>query len=519
MAQEELKKLRKAVEASGEVILMTDRDGMITYVNPEFTKLYGYKDEEVIGKTTPRILKSGQMSRQDYELLWEKLLDKQVVKLELVNRCKDGKLVTIESSANPILDDTGQITGFLAIQRDITKRKQAEEEIRLRNIELAALNAIASTVSQSLDLDQIINDALDEVLKLEMLVDGAYGMLFLLDENQSTLYLAAQRGAPKNHPCLTNPQKVGECLCGLAAQRGEVIISDGCLEDERHTRIWPNMHNHKDISLPLMVRGRILGAMDVRLPITYEVADSDVELLKSVANQISLAIENAQLRELRERAILEERERIARELHDGFSQLLGYVNTKAMAVRLMLKNGQIDTADQHLYQLEEAARGLFVDVRSAILDLKMAGQSGSGLTTNLNEYAAQFSLLSGLPVEISIDPGVEYLQLKAETELQLIRIVQEALANIRKHASATKAWVNVNSNNGDLEISIGDNGIGFQPEAFKGNDSSRFGLSMMRERAEAIGAFLEVDSAPNKGTQIIVRLKAKEGRENARPGS
>ncbi len=129
-AEEELVKLRKAVDNSGEVIFMTDRDGLITFVNPEFTRLYGYTAAEVVGKSTPRILKSGLASPEDYAALWQTILSKQVVKGEFVNKTKDGRLLNIEGSINPVLDDDENIAGFLAIQRDITERKRAEEELR-----------------------------------------------------------------------------------------------------------------------------------------------------------------------------------------------------------------------------------------------------------------------------------------------------------------------------------------------------------------------------------------------------
>ena len=108
--QSDLVRLRKAVEASGEVIFLTDEQGIITYVNREFTRFYGHSAEEVIGKTTPRVLKSGLMTTQEYARFWDTLLRKQVVKGEFVNRCKDGTLVTVEGSANPILDEEGNIS-------------------------------------------------------------------------------------------------------------------------------------------------------------------------------------------------------------------------------------------------------------------------------------------------------------------------------------------------------------------------------------------------------------------------
>ncbi len=129
-AEEALVKLRKAVDASGEVVFMTDREGVITFVNPEFARLYGYTEEEVVGKTTPRVLKSGRRSQEDHASFWKTLLDKRVVKEEVINKTKDGRLVDIENSASPILDEQGDIKGFLAIQRDITERKQLEQQLR-----------------------------------------------------------------------------------------------------------------------------------------------------------------------------------------------------------------------------------------------------------------------------------------------------------------------------------------------------------------------------------------------------
>ncbi len=212
---------------------------------------------------------------------------------------------------------------------------------------------------------------------------------------------------------------------------------------------------------------------------------------------------------VRQRAIVEERERIARELHDGMAQLLGYVNTKAMAVRVLLKNKQIEQADQQLGQLEDATRGLFVDVREAILGLKMAGHT-DGLIAALKEYVTQFSRLSDLPVDVSIAPDVNQLTLAADIELQLLRIVQEALTNIRKHAAAQRAAVGLKMIDGHLELTISDNGKGFDPEQVRRDSASHFGLSTMRERAEVIGAEFQLDSKPNAGTRLTIRVPFRE---------
>lgn len=126
---EEYIKFKKAVDTSGEVIFITDRNGTFTYVNPEFTHVYGFTPDEIIGKKTPRILKSNVMSPENYRKFWEHILQKQVVKGEIINKTKSGELIDVESSANPILNSKGDIIGFLSIQRDISDRKLREKKL------------------------------------------------------------------------------------------------------------------------------------------------------------------------------------------------------------------------------------------------------------------------------------------------------------------------------------------------------------------------------------------------------
>jgi len=250
------------------------------------------------------------------------------------------------------------------------------------------------------------------------------------------------------------------------------------------------------------IRDRAIRWVDGRI-VRLEIAIDITERVRAEE-----ALEAA--RALQQSLIDEERQRIARELHDGLAQLLGYVTTKAMAVRLMLKNRQMEAADQHLLQLEEAARELYVDVRQAILDLNMTGQSAAGLTATLKDFTAQSSRLSGLPVELAIAPAVESLSLTAETELQLLRIVQEALTNVRKHASATKVWISLQISDGVLEMTVSDDGQGFDPDRVPTTHRPHFGLGTMRERAEAIGAEFDLDSEPGAGTRVTVRLAVKD---------
>jgi PAS domain S-box-containing protein len=134
-SERELQKLRKAVDASSESVFITDTEGIITYVNSEFTRLYGFMADEVVGKVTPRIIKSGTLDDAVYKEFWGTLLAKKSVQGEMINKTKDGRLVTVSGSANPILDEKGDIFGYVAIQRDITSQKEqskALDELRKR---------------------------------------------------------------------------------------------------------------------------------------------------------------------------------------------------------------------------------------------------------------------------------------------------------------------------------------------------------------------------------------------------
>lgn len=204
-------------------------------------------------------------------------------------------------------------------------------------------------------------------------------------------------------------------------------------------------------------------------------------------------------------AIMEERERIAREMHDNFGQMLGYVNTKAHAARLMCEEGQLDRARTQIAQLSDATREMYGDVRDTILGLRSTAFLDEGLVPALDLYTRQFAERTGIVTAFEACPGAEQIAWGPEVEVQVFRVVQEALANIRKHASAARARVEVSSAAGVTAITVEDRGVGFDPDA-AAQDSSRFGLRTMRERAQAIGAQFNLSSTRGAGTCVALRL-------------
>ena len=251
---------------------------------------------------------------------------------------------------------------------------------------------------------------------------------------------------------------------------------------------------------------RIQASWRTRDELTYLARDLN-QMADALAQQHQAQIERTQMRQ---QAILEERERIARELHDGVAQFLGYMNTKIIATRLLLKKQQYDTVERQLEQIEAAVQDQSMEVRASIVGLKLAGHAETGLVGALEKYIQQCSQFTDFSIELLVDPGLQALRLEPETELHLVRIVQEAISNVRKHASANAAQVCMAQAGEMIELTIHDDGVGFNPWMWHADPYNRFGLQTMRERADMIGAVFSIVSEPGHGTTVRVQLKIKE---------
>ena len=190
-------------------------------------------------------------------------------------------------------------------------------------------------------------------------------------------------------------------------------------------------------------------------------------------------------------------------MHDGLAQVLGYVNTKTQAATEYILQGKTDDGLDQLRQLGNAAREAYGDVREAIVDLRTLPGPTQSFEEVLREYADRWMDQTGIATQLMVDST---LQLTPGMELQLVRIIQEALTNIRKHAKATTAKVDLRRRDGILFLTVGDDGVGLQQTARNPTVFPRFGMATMRERTESIGGRFVIESTPGSGTTIRVEV-------------
>lgn len=368
-----------------------------------------------------------------------------------------------------------------------------QKNIEERNNELSAINKIALALGRSLSLDEILSTTLEE---LHNSFRDAGIALYI--RHESKLHLVDKKGLFKDLP-LNFVEISGvpqEKTSGFveALKKGSPVVGQD--NNTGHT-----------VYLPLRSRKDVLGIVLVCRNSPF--SSGVLEALNTISNQVGFSIENARLHsQTCELATIEERERIAREIHDGLAQILGYVTLKASIAQRLLAVKQVAQAESEVKEIEKVTQEAYVDAREAILGLRTCMSKEGGFIKTLSEYISRFKLSSGIKVELDTNDGQD-LKLTFAEEIQLIRIIQEALTNVRKHAKAGKAWVRFKSHVDCTQLIIEDNGQGFDIARMDGKNKSRYGLQTMQERAEKIGAAFQVTSFIGLGTKIEVKLPGR----------
>jgi signal transduction histidine kinase len=207
----------------------------------------------------------------------------------------------------------------------------------------------------------------------------------------------------------------------------------------------------------------------------------------------------------RAQAMLQEREQLARELHDNLGQVFAFVSVQGQTVRRLLDRGDVVSARDRLERLIEIAREADVDIRESILGLRVA-LSEQGLLPAVALYLAQYETHYGIRTELEASETIADGVFEPLVEVQLLRILQEALTNVRKHAGAQAVRIAFTADGDCARVTVQDDGHGFDPATGRQEPGTHIGLRVMQERAEEVGGSLSIESEPGRGTVVLVRV-------------
>jgi len=386
---------------------------------------------------------------------------------------------------------------------NVVERMQARLE--LQNRELMALHTAALDIYGALDLEGVLQKVVDQARGL---LESRFGALSVIDERQRITSFVTSGVSPEERARIGAPPE-GHGLLGVVLRDGQRLRLPDLGRDPRSAGFPANHPPMRSLlAVPILCTSPFHGNLYLAEKLgAEEFSQADEETLVRFATKAAIAIDHAHLHQrLSQLAVTEERLSIAHEMHDGLAQVLASVNAKAQAVREHLRAGRGEEASRQLDQLAAAAREVYAGVLESITGLRGAASPDWRLTTALEEFAVSWQGQSGIACELRLDREV---RLAPVAELQLLRIVQEALTNVRKHAAARRAEVKLERLDGRVVLTIADDGVGFDPAALGRSELPRFGLATMRERAESIGGAMRIGGAAASGSEVVVELPCR----------
>lgn len=376
--------------------------------------------------------------------------------------------------------------------------KERDFTLTRRNQDLALLNNIAETLTSSLELDEILNKTLAQVMEY---LQVEAGEIFLLEEDGHTLRMVLHRGQAAEAFWTRNRFELGEGLIGLVAQNGEPIVSHDLARDLRYLRPAVIKAGFRQMAcVPISTRQQNLGVLSAVTRGHQPLEEHDVQLVVAVCNWAGLALENARLHhDARRLAVLEERERIGMDLHDGVIQSIYGVGLVLEHARLLAAEDPQQSAER-MQQAIDRLNATIRDIRSYILDLRPRQLGNENLADGLRRLIVEFH--ANTLVEANLTGQTEdAADLPQSHSLALFHICQEALANAAKHAAAKRVEVNLWKTADRVMLEIRDNGKGF--DIAKMSTTLGHGLSNMHTRAHHVGGDVEIFSTPGEGTSLL----------------
>jgi len=423
-----------------------------------------------------------------------------VVLLELLRATTIGQT----SLQNRLLLD-GLVVVALALMSVLMVRSigRMQQRLERHNEELLALHGAGLDVTAELSLDAVLKKVVE---RARTLVGAHYGALSVVNADGSIQTFITSGISPEVRAKI-GPPPVGHGLLGVVLHHGEHLRLADLTKDPRSEGFPPNHPAMRSLlAVPITCKGPFVGNLYLSEKEGGDVFTSgDEETLERFAVQAAIAIDNAHLhRQVADLAVAQERLRIAHEMHDGIAQVLGYVNTKVQAATEYLRRDKTEEGLTQLRELATAAREAYGDVREAIVDLRTLPGPTRAFDEVLREYVDRWKEQTDISTQLIVDGD---LQMPNGIELQLIRIIQESLTNVRKHSKATTARIELRRRDDRLHLTIADNGVGFAESNTRSRTVfPRFGLSTMRERAESIGGTFKVEGTPGAGTVVNVEI-------------
>jgi PAS domain S-box-containing protein len=510
-AEEALEQLSRQNElilnSAGEGIFGIDQQGRHIFVNPAAARMLGYKAEELIGQPSHATwhhskadgspypeeecpihagYRKGIVRRGDDQVFWR----------------KDGTSFLAEYVSTPIREG-GKLAGAVVVFQDITERKQAEAEIAQRNAELALLHETSVFLTSTLDPVTIYHQITEQAAKL---LDCQVTKMFLWDEELQEAVGVSSYG-PDELGIRELRVQPGESdvLYDLIAHRRSIPIEDG-QADPRVPHAWREKFNAKALlCLPVWGKGKPLGflfVIDQREPRQW--LPDEVALAESFVNLAAITLENAHLyKRVEWAAALEERQRIAAEMHDGLAQTLSYLGHKADGMIEQIEARRNQEAVGELHSMRNIIGQASQEVRRSIASLQESPKPRQPLRDLLTEIIGEFAMEGEPRVDLMTRFQAPLFLPQGQLE-QVLRVVQEALMNASRHAQAQQVTVRLEKQGDEARITVEDDGQGFDTNVPPADDGDHFGLSIMRARAARIGGRVKIDSAPGQGTRVIL---------------
>jgi PAS domain S-box-containing protein len=500
--EEHVRAVTVVAHARDGIVTIND-NGVVESFNPAAERIFGYTAAELLGR--PLVLLVPQRHREAHEHALANLSKVSESRdtersLETYGQRKDGTEFPMELSVATWKVREGRY--HTAVLRDITARKQAEEALRTYTNQLEAVRAVATEITRELELSRLLNLITRRAAELFQATGGS---VLLWDEQAQQLSPQAWYGFGDWFKSVR--LQLGEGFAGTIAQRRQGLIVHHCsASPDAFADFSQNLGMSALVGQPLMYHDRLLGVIAVGNVGTERVfTEQDLQMLGLFADQAAIAIENARLYgEIQSLAVVQERQRLAREMHDSVAQSLSLLHLQLAK----MQEGQAAADSRLTASLREVTaitENAYDELRQSIYGLRTMVSRGLGWVATLDEYLHEFSTRTGIKVTLEIADGLP-AELPPATEVQLVRIVQEALANVRKHAGTDHARVSLQPEERSVRVTIEDDGRGVQPEADTAIKQSHFGLEIMRERAESLGGKLTIESTPGHGTRIVATL-------------